>query len=234
MPTKMPRLNNHGYPYLPIPEEFLADLVKLENPNFLNSSMSYDQFRSTCEEYESLYGWVESYHFEQYGPAPIDEEFDPEHVSGLFERLDRIAERIYAVEKAPHLINEVLTRSTPNGASNENWALYAMATDPVSIGSIDGNCQGYPVLLRQLALAGDKETSLLVYAPTWFPGWLHDEYVRHPYVHIGASQPSPEELELHIGALRLWAPYTRDHVFHDYHTAYNAAKKTWQRISVPI
>lgn len=235
MPTSVARLNNYGYPYLPIPDEYLADLAKLEDPGTLNVSMTYDQYLSACGEYGSLYSWVESYHYEQYGPAPIDEEFDPDHITRLFERLDALAGRFYSVEKAPHLVSETLARHTPEGESNDTWALYAMATDPVSIGAIDPPDSGYPLLLRQLALAGDLETGLLVYCPVWFPSWLRDRYVRHPYALVGPTRPSPEEIEVHAAALRLWTPYSSTLVFNDYQTAHNAVKKTWQRtLTTPI
>jgi hypothetical protein len=234
MPKNIPKLNNYGYPYLPIPTEFVAALETIESPNLLNDAIEYEEYLRVCTEYESLYGWLEAYHYEQYGPPPPDEEFDPDRVNELFERFEVLAKRIYAIEKAPHLVAATLARSTPKDASNEIWALYAIDTDPVSINGIDGSGNGYPLLLRQLALTGDPESKLLIYAPTWFPLWLCDQHVRRPYVQFDTCRPTPTELEIHSGALSLWAPNSPSHVFHDYFKAYSAAKKTWQRVSDPI
>lgn len=223
------RLNNYGYPYLPIPEEFFADLSLLEDPKTLNESTSFEDFMDACKEYEDMREWVESYYYEQYGPAPVDEEFDPEHIDRLFERLDLVAERIYAVEKSPQILAETLQRLTPEDASNDEWALYAIVTDPVSIGIISGHSLGYSMLMRQLSLAGSMEEALLVYAPVWFPTWLYDVYVRHPYTRLGSDRPTSVELSMHTAALKLWTPHLTTHVFHDYRTAYKAVQKSWQR-----
>lgn len=228
------RLNNLGYPYIPIPEEYLAEFSALENPATLNDSMSYDEYLRACGEYESLYEWLESYYYEQYGPAPMDQEYDPEHLARLFDRFETLAKRFYAIEKAPQIVADTLARTVPDGASNEAWALYAMATDPVSINGIDSRGLGYPLLLRQLALTGDADSALLVYAPTWFPAWLHDAYLRRPCVHLGSRRPTAAEIEDHAAALRLWRPDTPSHVFHEYGRALHTAQRIWQHIPVPV
>jgi len=227
--TMMMRLNNLGYPYLPVPDEYMAELSALEDPETLHDSLSYDEYLRACGVYESLYGWLETYCFEQYGPVPADQEFDPEHLTRLFDRFKVLAKRFYAVEKAPQIVAASLARNAPASASNDTWALYAMATDPVSIGNLAEFDNGYPLLLRALALAGEFDTALLVYAPTWFPQWLHDAYVRHPYVCLGSHRPTPDEINDHAAALRLWRPDAPSHVFHEYGRALKTAQKTWQR-----
>lgn len=230
MPNTMTmRLNNLGYPYIPVPEEYLAEFSALEDPARLNDSMSYDEYLRACGEYESLYEWLESYYYEQYGPAPADQEYDPEHLARLFDRFEVLAERFYSVEKAPQIAAAALAKHTPEGESNDTWSLYAMATDPVSIGGIHAHDNGYPLLLRQFALTGEIRSALLVYAPTWFPVWLHDAYLRRPYVHLGSRRPTDDEIEDHAAALRLWRPDIPSHVFHEYDRALKTAQKTWQR-----
>jgi hypothetical protein len=228
------QLNNLGYPYIPVPDEYFAELSALEDPETLHDSMSYDEYLRACGKYESLYEWLESYYYEQYGPAPMDQEYDPEHLARLFDRFETLATRFYAVEKAPQIVAASLARNTPDGASNDSWALYAMATDPVSIGALAEVDDGYPLLLRALALTGELDTALLVYAPTWFPQWLHDAYVRHPYVYLGSHRPTADEIEDHATALRLWRPDTPSHVFHEYGRALHTAQRIWQHIPVPV
>jgi len=222
-------LNNYGYPFAPIPEEFFADLSRLEDPKTINGSISFEDFLDACGEFEDLYGWVESYYYEQCGPPPADEEFDPEHIECLFERLELVAERIYAVEKSPQFGAETLRRMTPEGASNDEWALYAMVTDPISVGTISRYNLGYAILMRQFSLAGAMGEALLVYAPTWFPAWLHDAFVRHPHVCLGPDRPIEADLPVHTAALKLWTPHHPTHVFHDYQTAFKAVQKSWQK-----
>ena len=228
MPNNITKSNTHGYPYVEIPSEYLAGLAALEDPNILNESLSYEDFLGCCAEYGSMYSWLESYQFDLYGPPPPEEEFDPMAIADLVARFEALAKRFYAVEKAPQLVAASLERTTPPDCSDDAWALYAMATDPISIGGIDSRGIGYPLLLRQLTLAGDLESAVLIHAPIWFPTWLHDHHLRRPCIRVSDTRPTASELDTHVAALRLWRPYEPSHVFHKYTTAFTAAKKTWQ------
>jgi len=223
----MVKKNAAGFPYVPIPEEIMLRVRSLEDSNLLNINLPYRDLLDVSELFASVDGWLQAYQYDLYGSPPPDGEHDPEQVADLFERLARVKDRILLAERAEHIIATNLANTLPPGASNETWHLYAMSSDPISIREVN-YLDGYPMLLRQLRVAGVLDEKILVYAPVWVPTWLHSQYVSTEYVDLGPDFPSEHDLAAHEVALRLWSPHRRDYVFHDYLKAFAAAKKTWQ------
>lgn len=144
-----------------------------------------------------------------------------------------------AAENLPHIVDECIKSAAPrrfDGSFTEQcdepWEFLALE---FSLGVLYDSCftGPYPLLLRQLMVAGQDLRHFLVYGPVWLEAWLANQRVWFVSERLGQVFPGSDDKDCLSAALALWVPSQTSSPFSSFRRCSSAVRRVWRTRSVP-
>jgi len=219
--------------------KIVAEFDRLKSANAFASPSDLGEFFEAQLFFYETSNFLSPRNIDKHGSGTLSRR----SVRELHARVLDVEVLLRAAEKLPHIVDECIKSAAPrrfDGSFTEEcdepWEFLAVefpAGTPHNWSFYSGFTGAYPLLLRQLMVAGQDLRHFLAYGPAWLEAWLANQRVWFVSERLGPVFPGSDDKDCLSAALALWVPSQTSSPFSSFYRCSSAVLRVWQTRPIP-